>query len=74
MSRNARSNENGRFYEISSHRVNVNGFEDFCEFQLNSSKRNQLGGFDNFDEFSPFSLLYAFLDIPRSKSSLKDRS
>ena len=60
MSRNARSDENGRFYEISSHRVNVNGFEDFCEFQLNSSKRNQLG---------KLTILKNFSQIRQSKSA-----
>ena len=44
MSRNARSNENGRFDEIFLERVNVHGFDDF-------------------NEFSPFPLLHAFLDI-----------
>ena len=44
MSRNARSNENGRFDEIFLKRVNVQGFDDF-------------------NEFSPFPLLHAFLDI-----------
>ena len=44
MFRNARSNENGRFDEIFSKRVNVHGFDDF-------------------DEFLPFSLLLAYLDI-----------
>ena len=46
MSGNAPSNENGRFDEIFSKRVNVHGFDDF-------------------DEFSPFSLLHAFLNISR---------
>lgn len=32
MSRNARSNENDRFDEISSNRVNVRGLDYFCEF------------------------------------------
>ena len=31
-------------------------------FKQNSSRRNQLGGFDDFKEFSPFWLLHAFLD------------
>ena len=44
MFRNARSNENGRFDEIFSKRVNVHGFDDF-------------------DEFLPFSLFLAYLDI-----------
>ena len=44
MSGNAPSNENGRFDETFSKRVNVHGFDDF-------------------DEFLPFSLLHAFLDI-----------
>ena len=66
----AQSNENGRFDEISSNRVNVDGFYDFVGFdgltiQSTSSKRNQLGGFDDFGEFSPFSLLHAFRDIPQ---------
>ena len=47
MSGNAPSNENGRFDETFSKRVNVHGFDDF----------------DDFDEFLPFSLLHAFLDI-----------
>ena len=41
MSGNAPSNENSRFDETFSKRVNVHGFDDF----------------------SPFSLLHAFLDI-----------
>ena len=48
MSRNARSNENGRFDDISSNRLNVDGFDDFSEYWSNSSKQNQLGGFDDF--------------------------
>ena len=69
----ARSNENGRFDEISSSRVNVDGFYDFVGFdgltiQSTSSKRNQLGGFDDFGGFSPFSLLHAFLDISQDFS------
>ena len=32
MFRNARSNENGKFDEISLDRVNVHGFDDFGEF------------------------------------------
>ena len=32
MSKNAPSNENGRFDEIFSKRVNVHGFDDFDEF------------------------------------------
>ena len=48
MSRNACSNKNGRFDKILSAKVNVHGFDDFGEFQSNSSKQNQLGGIDNF--------------------------
>ena len=44
MSRNARSNENGRLDEILLERVNIHGFDDF-------------------NEFSPFPLFHAFLDI-----------
>ena len=47
MSRNARSNINDRFDEISSNQVNVHGFDGF----ENSSKRNQLGEIDDFGEF-----------------------
>ena len=36
-----------------------------ANFLSNLSKPNKLGRFDNFDEFSPFALLHAFLDIPR---------
>ena len=63
MSRNARSNENGKFDETLSNRVNVHGIDDFGEFLSNSSKRNQLGG---MDEFSPSWLLQSFLDISQS--------
>ena len=50
MSRNLRSNENGRYDESSSNRKNVHVFDNFGEFQLNLSKRNQLGGIDDFEE------------------------
>ena len=43
--------------------MNVHRCDDFGEFQSNLSKQNQLGGFDNFDEFSHLSLLHVFLDI-----------
>ena len=66
MSRNARSNENGRFDDISSNRLNVDGFDDFSEYWSNSSKQNQLGGFDDFDAFSPFSLRLAFWTYPKA--------
>lgn len=79
MSRNGRSNENGRFDEVNSNRVNVPVLDDLGEFsqirqseislaeltiltkfKSNLSKRNQLGGFDDFNEFS---LLHAaFVD------------
>ena len=51
LSRNARENENNRFDEISSNRVNVYRFDDHGESQSNASKRNQLGGINDFDEF-----------------------
>ena len=56
--------------KLASNRVNVDEFYDFVGFdgltiQSTSSKRNQLGGFDDFGEFSPFSLLHAFRDIPQ---------
>ena len=34
-------------------------------FWSNLSKKNQLGGIDDFDEFSPSSVPHAFLDIPQ---------
>ena len=49
--RNARSIENGIVDEILSNRVTVHGFDDFGQFQWNSSKRNQLGGFSDLKNF-----------------------
>ena len=46
--------------------MNVYGFHDSGEFKSNSSKRNQLGGFADFDEFSSLSLLHTFLDQTKS--------
>ena len=43
-------------------------------FLSNSSKRNHLGGIDDFDEFSPFSLLYAFLDISPRSATIHEKS
>ena len=49
--RNARSIENGIVDEILSNRETVHGFDDFGQFQWNSSKRNQLGGFSDLKNF-----------------------
>lgn len=40
-------------------------------FLSNSSKRNHLGGIDDFDEFS---LLYAFLDISPRSATIHEKS
>ena len=64
MSRNAHSNKDGKFDDISLNRVNVHGFDDFGTLQSNSSKLNQLGGIDKFDDF--------FNQIRRSEISLAD--
>ena len=58
ISRNASSDENGRFDEILSDwrflcklHHGLSGPDGFDEFQSNPSKHNQLGGNDDFDEF-----------------------
>lgn len=56
MSRNARSNENGRFDKISSNWVNAHGFDNFGEFQSNLSNWNQLGGINDFGNFNYHSI------------------
>lgn len=71
MSRNARNNENGRFTKIHQSEWTFMDLTILANFSQFRQSGNQLGGFDDFDEYSPFSLLHAFLDISHLWSLLK---
>ena len=79
MSRNSHRAKNGRFDQILSNWVNVNGFDDFGQFlgkfvKTKSARQNwqilvklievkSTQPIWQLDEFLPFLLLHAFLDI-----------
>ena len=79
MSRNSHRSKNGRFDQILSNWVNVNGFDDFGQFlgkfvKTKSARQNwqilvklievkSTQPIWQLDEFLPFLLLHAFLDI-----------
>ena len=79
MSRNSHRNKNGRFDQILSNWVNINGLDDFGQFlgkfvKTKSAWRNwqilvklikvkSTQSIWQFEEFLPFLLLHAFLDI-----------
>lgn len=57
-----------KFYQSEWTFMDLTILTNYSQFRQSG---NQLGGFDDFDEYSPFSLLHAFLDISHLWSLFK---